>query len=445
MQDENSSTTNGVAAAAIVVGLALVVLAPLLDLVGAGTRRGFGTGQLLLVGLGLVLMAAGLLVRTARVRRWFRPGWRVLADGYRLAAFAVFNLFLLIAGVELVGWLIDRRAPLPSPGDRGAYYATQPWARQHWQEFELVKKQLDYSPYTLWHTRPFQGETLRIDDRGVRRTLTPTGSNGDATGSDRADADFETVFAFGGSALWGHGAPDDGTLPAFLQVELAQGLERPVRVENLGERGHVATQSLIRLMLELQADRVPDRVVFYHGFNDVAVALAGAVGGHYAETHIANRLERPFMTWLASLRTLLLLRSLLPAPPQVEPLSDGERIELARAIVDNYLGSYRLLDGMSQEYGFEIDCFWQPVQALTLDREAAAPRSARAVDLDRVLAAAYEEVEHHAARLEHLHLLTGVLDPVDDSAWADPVHLTPVGNKLVARAIADVMRARSPR
>ncbi|MEM7355211.1 MAG: hypothetical protein AAF657_30655, partial [Acidobacteriota bacterium] len=234
------------------------------------------------------------------------------------------------------------------------------------------------------------------------------------------------------------------TIPAFLQTELTEP-GRSVQVENFGERGHVATQSLIRLILELQAGRVPESVIFYHGVNDVAVALAGDAGSHFGAAHIANRLERPFSTWLNDTRLLKLLRPFLPAPKvHLEAPSDEDLTRLVNAIVDNYQGTYRILEGLSNEYGFEVFCFWQPYRALSQDPRSLENLLADAAGLDRLLAATYGEIERRTDLLEHLDSLAGVLEPADEMAWVDQVHLTPHGNRIVARAIASAMHRRSP-
>ncbi|MEM7352260.1 MAG: hypothetical protein AAF657_15775, partial [Acidobacteriota bacterium] len=243
MQTEKLRSSEGATPALVAVGVLLVVLSPVPDWLGLGGRPGFGIGQTLVAVGGLLLVALGLLMRSGSVR-WLWIGRR-LTHLYRLMAFSVFNLVLLIAGMEFIGDLIDRRVPLPAPETYSPYYASQPWARQYWEEFERVEKQIVYEPYAVWRSDIFSGETINIGPHGVRRT---------GTSSDNAET--EIIFAFGGSAMWGQGAPDDRTIPAFLQTELTEP-GRSVQVENFGERGHVATQSLIRLILELQAGRVP--------------------------------------------------------------------------------------------------------------------------------------------------------------------------------------------
>ena len=424
----NSQNTAAILGAA---GAILMVLTLALDFFGLGTRRGIGTGQQILLAAGLILLGVGFASRWEKPRRWLSAGGRMLGTSYQMAAFSVFNLVLLILGVELAGTLIDRLIPDPPIETRGAYYTSQPWARQHWQEFERIKKHYVYSPYTIWQTRPFVGGTLLVDERGKRRTLEA------APTEIKSDETF-LVFAFGGSAMWGHGAPDHATIPAYLQTGLTRALKRQVRVENFGERGHVATQSLIRLLLELQAERIPDRVIFHHGFNDVATSLAGRPGSHFAESRLAELLQNPFLASLSRSRVLKTLRPVAPGDFRLQDQDANQR--RAVAIVDNYLGSFRLLSALAREYGFDFYCFWQPVRRLRRPALDDTGLHSTAEVLELLLETTYREIERRSSDVDRLDSLADVLDRDDDMVWADPVHLTPRGNRIVAAAMLKRMR-----
>lgn len=433
MEDGKESATASRPTVVLIATGAAVILATFLpELLGLAGRPGIGLGQQLLIAIGLTLVLLGLASRSPRIRRRLTSIGKPLATAYQIAAFAVFNTVILVAGLEVVGDWIDRQAPPEHDlAAHGPYYGSQPWAQLHWQEFDRLYPHFVYRPYLLWQTPPFRGETLNVDAEGRRHTPEPV---------PRADDQEERhlVLAFGGSAMWGHGAPDDATVPAFLQTELRQALGRPVRVENLGERGHVVTQSLIRLLLELQAGRTPDRVIFHHGFNEVAVALDGEPGDHYDVARVAGLLEQPLLAGVSRTRALRLLRPWISKPTDEPTLSDSEMERRAAAVVDNYLGSYRLISALARDYGFEFHCFWQPVRALGSAPESAHP-SARARTLDRLLVAGYRELETRAGDYDRLVSLGSLLDPRDDHLWADPVHLTPLGNQRVAAAMLEAI------
>ena len=76
------------------------------------------------------------------------------------------------------------------------------------------------------------------------------------------------LSVLGGSTVWGTGSADWNTLPAHLQTELQRVSARPVCVVNFGESAYVLTQSVLQLLLQLQAGNVPDLVIWYEGYND---------------------------------------------------------------------------------------------------------------------------------------------------------------------------------
>ena len=61
----------------------------------------------------------------------------------------------------------------------------------------------------------------------------------------------------GSTVLRGAGAPDWGTLPAYIQTDVRRASDRPVCVVNYGESAYVSTQSVLRLLLRLRAGHVP--------------------------------------------------------------------------------------------------------------------------------------------------------------------------------------------
>lgn len=423
-----------VAMAGAGVGLVLVALVP--DWVGLG-RPGLGRGQVALLGLAaLAILGAGFL-RVAPTSR-LRPAVRRLGSGYRVLASALLTTVLLLSAVEAVGrWVIDNPRFAPSLNREGRarlpYYRDQPWTDRHWREFRLAER-TRYSPYSLWRTAPFSGETLVVDARGLRRT----------PGSSAA-ADALRVLCFGGSAMWGYGSPDEHTIPAHLQRRLGQRLARPVAVENRGERGFVLTQSLIELVRGLQQGNVPDVVIFYDGFNDVAVGhLTGQPGLHLEDGRIRTLLERPFSGWVARWWSVRRLARVLPGAGGEGPgRTPAETRDLARAITDVYLNSHKIGTALARRFGFEAYFFLQPVMAvghkpLTPEEEALGVGSPPLVELLRLV---YPAVERAAAAEENLYYLGGLLDGETDQIYIDEVHITPQGNELVARAMGEVVVA----
>ena len=84
---------------------------------------------------------------------------------------------------------LDSRAGLPN-------YQGADWAKTHFREFaELVTV---HHSYVGWRRLPYRGETIEIDDDGIRRTYV-----------DPAARPTKTIAFFGGSTMWGSGSDDD--------------------------------------------------------------------------------------------------------------------------------------------------------------------------------------------------------------------------------------------
>src|SRR6266849_4077207 len=139
---------------------------------------------------------------------------------YQGVAILILNTLLLLSCLEVTAigvfkiWsVVSKPAETEgSPREKVSYYASQDWAAQFWREFNLSRS-TRYHPYVLYRRAPFKGETININDAGIR--LTPGADCSAGAGSYR-------VFTFGGSTMWGTGSPDWGTIAAYLQA----GLER---------------------------------------------------------------------------------------------------------------------------------------------------------------------------------------------------------------------------
>ena len=178
----------------------------------------------------------------------------------------------------------DLRAGLP------AYYGVDYDPRELLEEVRKSDRAV-YEPYTIWKRRPYRGTHTTIDITGSRRTV------GNTTSEDALD-----IWMFGGSAVWGVGAPDHETIPSHLAALLDNTLGIESNIRNLGRRGFVSTQEVIFLMRELQAGRRPDIVVFYNGVNDAAAVSLWPEfpGAHVSFDTVRDRFESTARTAISA-------------------------------------------------------------------------------------------------------------------------------------------------
>ena len=380
----------------------------------------------------------GVFVRALRlVGRGLRAGW--LGLGVVLLWIVAIELALTVAfGIK------DRVAGLPlvDPRLKAEGYGGETWIETYTKEDR--SKTTEWHPYVYFRERPFDGETIRIDDRGRRRTWRPEGN----------PAGRPKVLFLGGSAAWGVGARDDYTIPSLVAKRLAEE-DVPAEVENLAEIGYVNTQEWIALALELRRGSRPDVVVFYDGVNEVLSAYqAGEPGLPQNESNrrreFADR-ESPGRLALAALRTglpetaIFRLANSLQArlsgnrPGSVPtPGASGRSVGgLAEAVVDLYDANRRLVAALADDYRFRTRFYWQPAlytksEPTPFERDELAKYAA----LEPLFLATYASARARAGVPgDDFVDLSGLLDDSPKLLFTDFCHTTEAANAIVAEAI----------
>jgi lysophospholipase L1-like esterase len=418
----------------VTAGGVMIIFAFLAGKIGLSTPGNFGKGRLLLVLFGLFLLLVGLLGR--RFSNYFK--------GFALI---VLNTILLFLFMELVSTVVlklhdklrkssdtsDTRLFLP-------YYASLDWARGYFQELNKAEAE-QYYPWVIWRNVPFKGSYININQDGIPPTA----------GADCSPGSY-TVFTFGGSTMWGGGAPDWGTIAAYLQADLVGVKNQPVCTINFGENGYVSTQSLIELMIQLEKGNIPNLVIFYDGINDV---LAGYQSGqacvHHNLNDIASRFEGrdiqqidPMIKWLHNSSTFRLLKILVDKfiPERTTAFQTLityrtmgiDPDSLAASIAKCYFENFRLVGALAQEYGFEYAFFWQPVISIgykPLTREEREFRTEMDPALMGLYTATYQIIQNSTLERKNLYYIADVFDEQVAQIWVDEMHVTPVGNRLI--------------
>jgi lysophospholipase L1-like esterase len=367
-----------------------------------------------------------------------RSGARRAVDtlGRGLAVLAV-AVVLLEVGSWCVLRALTRRA-LRTPDARQALpqFAGAPWAARYWLENQAVASGVQYRPFVRSRRTPFAGEAIGVDASGLRRTE-----------HTRCEPGSAVIWLFGGSTLWGYGAPDELTIPSLLAERLAQG-GSPACVVNFGELGRVSTGEIVDLVQALKTSRArPHVVVLYDGCNDVIAALAHgqadvesdhatfsrmfAVGVRAPEGSFAYL---PFTN--AGMLAARIAQRLAPPPSPPAPSPD-----LATAVAGTLRANGRVLEGLAGAHGFAVLHVLQPV-ALAGGKTLAAAESSRvhgdlppgAEDaLSAVFRGAYAALR--ASPSASFRDFSGVLDGRADALYFDVCHVTPAANAVVAERL----------
>lgn len=350
-------------------------------------------------------------------------------------------------------------------------YDDKPWALPLFEEEAACRRQY-YESYYLWRRGTFEGDYINISAEGVRKSWNPDAMI--------ANPSSPSLYFMGGSTAWGTGARDEHTIPSYLSRTLSQA-GHPLLVSNYGETGYTMTQEFVRLMMLLREGKRPDTVVFYDGVNEVYAAYKTGIPG----TDIRYRVFRKLLTDLAppsySLREDLYIAvtSLLEKhghlyqlaseiPPvfqsffadtegsalQQEHTGDlpaarfteaGSTIDkaqldtLALGIVDYYVASAALLEGLSQVYGFDYQLFWQPVLFMEshLSEEEATAVRFKDTSLGYLYDRVYSEIR--TRDIANFHDISDALAARQDSVYIDFCHISEEGNQRVAQRIGDVL------
>jgi lysophospholipase L1-like esterase len=318
-----------------------------------------------------------------------------------------------------------------------AVYQDAPWVNTLADEWK-PSNAFSYKSYVGWERKPFHGQTINIDETGVRKT--------DPSHCD--DPNALTIWTFGGSTIWGAGVPDWLTIPSLL----AQRFEKdghPVCVRNYGEKAWVNTQEMVKLTLELKrAQRKPNLVIFYDGPADVYETYqSGQAGLHQNFNDTKQTLESRASSAYGTFRYLLdsnTARVLLHH--RQEPSRSTVDLDTqARATIRCYLENVRLVQSLAREYKFEPFFFWEPTLSNGSKRLTPGEEQVRLTarlqtpGLEEANQAAYILLKSQAH--PPVFPIADALDSATDTIYFDEAHITAEGNNLIAERIFETIRS----
>ena len=350
---------------------------------------------------------------------WAGIGIAVVSAVILMALFTFSSLLADVSGVSgrLRGRLDYRRLEFIDDGEAPA--PQQFWAEQG-------QTTVRWLPYNYWTVAPFDGEFINIDRQGLR--YTPA----------YAEASAASVYFFGGSALWGEGARDAYTIPGQI-AKLLSDAGHPAVVLNYGQTGYVSTQDLILFQAQLALGKAPDIAVFYQGFNDVFSAYKqGWSGIPYQEHQRVSDVEAG--------------RILRRGRPALR-LPDGDISEYdwslvgkadagADAIADRWFANRRLAQTLADGYGVRVLFVWQP--ALFAKQRLVGAESGVLEELEiqqTNFIDLYREVDRivrdrtAADAADNVMALSDLFSDSEQELFYDHVHITEIGNRIVAEAI----------
>jgi hypothetical protein len=315
-----------------------------------------------------------------------------------------------------------------------AVYQNTPWVNALADEWS-PSNVFAYQAFVGWERKPFHGQVINIESTGVRRSEP----------SHCDDAAAYTIWMFGGSTIFGTGAPDWLTIPSLLAGRFEKD-GRPVCVRNYGEKAWVNTQEMIKLTLELErAARKPDLVVFYDGPSDVFQTYqSGQAGLHQNFNQTKQTFENRTAPGIAAFRYLLESNTAKVLFPQHFAHTTKNADTIAHETVQCYLQNVVLVQALAREYKFEPFFFWEPTLATGNKRLTTGEEDARAAarkqtpGLEEANQAAYALLKTEAG--PPVFPIADALDSATDTVYFDEAHVTTEGNGLVAQRMYETIR-----
>lgn len=293
-----------------------------------------------------------------------------------------------------------------------------------------------YFPYVEWIRNPFRGRFLTINKDGQRRTV------------NRRCNNPLIIHVYGGSTVWGTGVRDEHTIPSWLSRLASQENSKCVRVDNFGEGGYVTSQDLNRFVTNIRAGKAPHVAVFYAGINDSYVAYQQIPASFPQAFHLfAERLDSSNNTfWGLAIRLVKSSEVHGIIQPAVSALrSDTSQLPdeaKLREAAEVFCKNFQLAETLADAHGIKTIFILQPCLQTTGKRLTSRER--RILEsLDKNLVTVFVQfysVLHSECRAAHFIDLATMFDKWPENVFIDRFHLTPFGNREIARQIYEALR-----
>lgn len=389
---------------------------------------------------------ADALLRTAAVRTRVVRLTALLNEIWAMLGVAL--LLLTTLEVSLTSYYEradkrERQSAAKAAANSGVY-ANPDLAEEYFKELTDAKARV-WASYTQSQQTDYAGKFINVHE-GTRRTW-----HSEAIKDDKRTS-FK-IFFFGGSTLWGLGSRDDFTIPSLVAKMLAEnGISADVT--NYAVIGDVTTQSLIRFVLELRKQNVPDLVVFYGGSVEAFSACYEGEPGvplgnsnlektspkKEAKARISIRLEN-----FALIRLLTGKTQLAGCSKKLDVLSDGA--------LDVYLGNVRFIEAISRSLSFKTLFYLEPQLSDKTHRtkyeEDQLLKSEKRLpgknDLYSLMRSKLVKREDESLEQNVFHDLRSIFADVANPIYMDGGHYGEDGNDRISRKIAaDILALHAP-
>lgn len=351
----------------------------------------------------------------------------------RLLKVVAINLISFLVLLVIVNWVCGKMLKDPQADRAGLpnYDKDREHARAVFHDYTSL--QHEYYPFVGWKTLPYKGKTTTID-AGGNRIHTPPAYDGPIE---------KTVHIFGGSTIWGEGSDDQHTIPALFNQHVPDH-----KVFNHGQLAYNTRQNIEALITLYNKSQHPDVVIFYDGVNDAAFLCPSVISELPAHRLVPMFRQRIYISKGQVIKDILnkiftenIIRFVRRNSAKADQASAYDCLsnpDKAEQIAEMFMMNWELAHEIVTQRGGKFMAFLQPAALV------GNPKTDH-LELDEHLKAnfadVYERIRKKIQEKKHpwIYDLSNLLDR-DEYIFIDFCHVSPNGNEIVAKAIADIVK-----
>ena len=356
---------------------------------------------------------------------------------FKIAAVNILIFLGLVIFLNLTVIAIYQLSHLKLSSHAGAHsdwklpnYKNIEWARAHFTEWSNLKS--EYRSYIGWRRLPYRGQTINIDEKGIR--MTPQ--------SEFVTTKSPLVVFLGGSTMWGSGVDDANTIPALF-AKIAEGRYRAM---NLGEQGYNSLQGYLFLKLQIIDGLSPNIVVCYDGVNDSHILKPGLRPfSHQREDQIREIMKGKDTQkeeilsfshfFLNPLKYFISQYKDNNSKDKISDISQERINQTAKALLEGWLSTKDLAEKQGADFVAILQpnaAFGKPyLRHLKLNEDRFKHYKLLYPEILKLLQTPrYQELSNKVL------VLTDVFN-LNEPIYIDDCHVSPNGNKIIAQKIYD--------
>lgn len=354
-----------------------------------------------------------------------------IINSLRLIYINIIVTILLLIVVELFCLVIyrtkDINTPLPYYYSHEDFYMAD-WVPQYVKDAKNIK-------YEFWGMFPenFSSKTIKFQ-KGYRESVV----------IKPATSEYKKVYCFGGSTMWGEGVSDEFTIPSILNQNTTIG---DYEFFNFGIQSYTTEQQILNLSKILMDGQRPDYVIFYDGANHIASMISpltnidsNVISGKtasliyilYKKTNISRAID--------GISSRFISKRNIDTKEYILTTAD---IDIVDKAIELYINRILFARNLLNSMGIKSLFFLQPylLSGIEVDSGSASPK-------ERSIYFNSDPRAREMTKLFYSGLRSRMPDFINDLSevflekqstghYFDPVHLTNLGNKIIADRISD--------